>query len=575
MDCDYGLTSAIFELSNFELAFTRVVRSGHKDYKRFYRHLFSSYNLALKENLGDLIKEIKSGTYQPRKPTVIFQPKESTILRPLALLSLCDLIVYQALLNVIATKFEKTQRQYALDRSFGVIYAGKGSSFFFKSWRVCYAAYNAAMTNAFHAGNNYVADFDLVSFYELIDHNLLRCCLDKVVKSRELLDLLFRCLAAWTTDSAGAHIGHGVPQGPEPSAFLAECFLFHFDAKTFKQVKYLRYVDDIKLMAKDEAPLRRALLRLDLASKELGLVPQAQKIRLRKVASLQEIQKTIPSVVASATAMNPTSPQSQKELITMFRRSLRKRGKEWLIDDITKFRFSLLRLNPRRDVLQRIPSMLLKRPDCSWVFAAYLQKFPEDKAAADILLNALRQDPIYDATAANYIEAMDVCEPAIRNPLYQRVIQTANRRSEEKSILLTIASLTFRGRRLGPKDAAKLIGRQKDPVVKGLLLHRLFGNDPGAPYKLTDCAALLEKEVDGDDADLARFCASLLLPDWPWLVAGAWRPPKAAHHSVKLLMLGLGFRARAPRKRGVLDAFFRDKIKIPIPISWRKALGGD
>lgn len=192
------------------------------------------------------------------------------------------------------------------------MYAGKDSPFFFKSKKVCYAAYNEAMTNAFRAGNSNMADFDLVSFYELIDHNLLRCCLEKAVKSRELLDLLFRCLAAWTTDSAGAHLGHGVPQGPEPSAFLAECFLFHFDARTFRQVKDLRYVDDIKLMAKDEVPLRRALLRLDLASKELGLVPQAQKIRLRKVTSLEEIQKTIPSAVAAATAINPTSPQSKK-----------------------------------------------------------------------------------------------------------------------------------------------------------------------------------------------------------------------------------------------------------------------
>jgi hypothetical protein len=334
-------------------------------------------------------------------------------------------------------------------------------------------------------------------------------------------------------------------------------------------------VDDIKLMAKDEVPLRRALLKLDLASKERGLVPQAQKIELRQVTSLEEIHKTIPSAVASVAAMNPTSAQSQKELITMFRRSLRKEGKQWIIDDITKFKFSLLRLNPRRDVLKRVSTLLVKRPDCSWVFAAYLKKFPKDKAAADVLLDALRQDPTYDAAAANYIVAMDVCEPAIQNTLYRRVIQTANRRSEEKSILLTIASLTFRGRRLGPKDTAKLIEKQKNPIVKTILLHRLFGNDPDAPYKLADCKALLEKEVNGDDADLARFCASLLLPNWPWFVTGAWRPTKAAHHSVKMLMLGLGLRGRAPRKRGVLDAFFGEKMKISISISWRKALGAD
>ena len=418
------------------------------------------------------------------------------------------------------------------------------------------------MTQTFNSGNNWIADFDLVSFYELIDHKLLKSCLEKKVKSTELLELLFRCLEAWTTDSGGAHLGHGVPQGPEPSAFLAECFLFHFDAKAFKGVKYLRYVDDIKLMAKDEAPLRRALLRLDLASKELGLVPQAQKIEIRKVASLQEIQKTIPSAVASAAAIDPTHAQSQKELLTMFRKSLRRDGRQWIIDDITEFKFSLLRLNPRRDVLKRIESLLVKRPDCSWVFAAYLKKFPNNPGAANVLLEALRQDPTYDAVAANYIEAMDVCEPHTQNSLYRQVIQTVNRRSEEKSILLEIASLTFHARRLGPKDAAKLIGKQKHPLVKSILIHRLFENDPNAPYKLADCTPLLDKEVNGGDADLARFCASLLLPCWPWSVTGAWRPTRAAHYSVQLLLLGLGLRARAPMKPGVLDVFFNGKMRL-------------
>jgi hypothetical protein len=149
-----ALPQQFLSYSNFELAFTRVMRSSHKEYKHFYRHLFSSYNLALKENLSNLIKDIKSSTYRPGKPTVIFQPKENTIIRPLALLSFYDLIVYQALINVIAAKFEKIQGQYTLNRSFGAMYAGKSSPFFFKYWKVCYAAYNEAMTNAFRSGNS-------------------------------------------------------------------------------------------------------------------------------------------------------------------------------------------------------------------------------------------------------------------------------------------------------------------------------------------------------------------------------------------------------------------------------------
>lgn len=40
-------------------------------------------------------------------------------------------------------------------------------------------------------------------------------------------------------------------------------------------------------------------------------------------------------------------------------------------------------------------------------------------------------------------------------------------------------------------------------------------------------------------------------------------------------MQGIGLRKRAPKKRGVLDLFFRERFKIGMAISWRKALGKD
>ena len=63
--------------SNFILAFERIVRGGNKEYKQFYRHLYPPYNLSLQENLDDLIHDIKSGTYKPSKPTIVFQPKKT------------------------------------------------------------------------------------------------------------------------------------------------------------------------------------------------------------------------------------------------------------------------------------------------------------------------------------------------------------------------------------------------------------------------------------------------------------------------------------------------------------------
>lgn len=124
-----ALPRRFLSFHNFDLAFTRLIRSGNKEYKQFYRHLFPSYNLALAENLKDLIEDIRRGTFKPDAVTIIYQPKKSGILRPLTLLSLRDLIVYQAQVNHLAEAFAATQERYALKQTFGALFAGTAPSF--------------------------------------------------------------------------------------------------------------------------------------------------------------------------------------------------------------------------------------------------------------------------------------------------------------------------------------------------------------------------------------------------------------------------------------------------------------
>ncbi len=571
-----ALPHSFTNLENFRLAFERIRRGRNKEYKRLLRHLLPSYQLTGDEDLKDAVAQIKRGAYEPQPPLLVHVPKESGILRPLALLSMRDLIVYQAIVNQVAVAFGKEQERHAFKRSFGAIWAGRDSPFFYRSWKVCYQSYNRAIADAFEQGRDFVADFDLVSFYELIDHSLLSDILKANVRSNELLDLLFKCLKVWRTSDTGESIKHGIPQGPEPSAFLAECLLFRFDTIKFKDVTYLRYVDDIKLMAESEAPLRRALMQLDVESKRLGLVPQAQKMGLRRVASLTDIQKTIPSKIVSAISQRPKSSSTQQRLLRLFKSSQQKSQGAWQIIDPTKFKFALGRLKPRREVLRRIGLLLPRRPEISGLFASYLKQFPNDREAAEILRSALESDPVYDAVAGDYIEALDTCEPSEKNLAYQRVVNTILKRSVEKSILIKVPIPIFKGRRYGAKKSVDLISRETEPVARGMAIHRLFGEGKDALYRPEQCKSLLETAIAGDDADLARYCgAVLLLNKWPWPTRG--RPPigRSANDSVKILLKALGLRRRGPRRASAIDAFFRHRQDIHIPINWRKALGDD
>ena len=403
-------------------------------------------------------------------------------------------------------RFSPDLTRVKFTRSFGAVFAGKTSPFFFSSWKVCYNHYTAHIETAFKAKNVFVADFDLVSFYDLIDHRRLRTVLEARLSDSALLDLLFECLKVWTVDGS-AHLGHGVPQGPEPSAFLAECFRLMFDAMRFRNVVYARYVDDIRLLARDEVPVRRALLRLDLKSRELGLVPQAQKLSLRRVRTLSEIRKTVPSAVLSAVRVRRAHLRTQSQLCRIFRKSLKREGGRLVINDLTVFKFSLLRLNARKTILRRVKPLLVSRPDCSWVLSRYLRKFERSREAADIILDALKRDPTYDRAASDYIEAMDVCEPLALYGPYRRIIRTVNRRSEEHSILLSIATNTFLGRRYGPVAALRRIKAQNDPGVRAILIDRLFAG-PTAPFELTSCQVEPQEHARiPRAAEVAEHCA--------------------------------------------------------------------
>jgi hypothetical protein len=68
-------------------------------YKRLFSHLYPSYQFAHPAILGDLMSDLRRGTYQPSAATTVYFSKVSRVLRPFSLLSLNDQVVYQAMAN--------------------------------------------------------------------------------------------------------------------------------------------------------------------------------------------------------------------------------------------------------------------------------------------------------------------------------------------------------------------------------------------------------------------------------------------------------------------------------------------
>ena len=61
-----------------------------------------------------------------------------------------------------------------------------------------YRAYSNAIVTHVNDGYTYVANFDLTSFYDTIDHSVLTYFLKDIQIDHELLDFFLSCLKTWT-----------------------------------------------------------------------------------------------------------------------------------------------------------------------------------------------------------------------------------------------------------------------------------------------------------------------------------------------------------------------------------------
>ncbi len=110
--------------------------------------------------------------------------------------------------------------------------------------------------------------------------------------------------------------------------------------------------------------MKRALIKLDLLSKSLGLVPQAQKIEVRTIQQLSDFQKTIPSLLPFLVRTNTASAKSQAALQKMLEASVRVSGTGIEITDITGFKYSITKVNPSVVLLKKIAGLLIASADC-------------------------------------------------------------------------------------------------------------------------------------------------------------------------------------------------------------------
>ncbi len=395
------------DLRNLRRAWRWVRSNSDAQYKWYFRDLYSVYASASRPLLEGLGDRLQRGIFRPNHGCKLFIPKKSGILRPYTLLSVEDQIAYQAAVNIVAEKLYRHVRPRYYEEVFGHLYAGKRCQWFYRKWQKGHRAFNDAARKAVDAGYRITASFDLTACYDTLDHGVLCHFLEELGCDRKFCDLLTSWLSHWTATETRIYHNHGIPQGPLPSGLLAEVVLGHFDAKRGheRSVRYLRYVDDVRLFAKREDQLRKMLVRLDHLSKDIGLFPQSAKIGIHEVKDIEDELKSISHPVEEAAKYGfANQEQIRKRLAELSPYCRHKRC--YVVKDPTRFKYVLSHADPESSLTKRLWRIYDEAPEIYSAFARYLRRYRKmPSGAAKPLVAAVKKPPLYPTIHAAFMEA--------------------------------------------------------------------------------------------------------------------------------------------------------------------------
>jgi Reverse transcriptase (RNA-dependent DNA polymerase) len=529
----------------------------------YFREHYAAYSSVEEVLLVSLAKRLRRGIYEPHSATKIFFPKASGILRPYSLIVVEDQIVYQAAANVIADAMLPRVRARYLREVFGHLYAGRASPWFYRKWSDGYRRFNSAAIDAFSRGLRVTAGFDLTACYDSIDHGVLCHFLKQLGFDLEFGKLLSNWLSTWTATDTQIRHNHGIPQGPLSSGLVAEVVLGHFDdhRQLEKAVRYLRYVDDIRLFARRERELRQMLNRLDRLSKDIGLFPQSGKIEIHEVKNIRDELKSV-SYPGERFSGNRSLSQ------VGVRKRLRALTKRFNVQDPTRFKFVLGSASPSVEVTRRVLRVYERAPIYYDAVSRYLSRYEElPVALVEWLLDQIRAQNLYPAIQAAFVRVLSDRVPA---KLHTRTRKALKGLWSPKGLQADLAGAIVRylvpRNGLTESQVRYAAVRVRSWWVRGEIGFALSGAET-----ITSRGAVLNTMVCDPVGDVAVAAA--------WVAGQTGIPITARRRDLspgaKFVLREFGLVKRGGRRVCGINASLAKMANVVVDVDWRKFFAGN
>ena len=471
--------ASLISFGNLDLAWSRITTANNLQHKQMFRHLYSAYEPGRKANLQLLHEKLKGG-WKPTSPIRMYLPKASGLLRPLTLLALDDQIVLQAIANQVAKQMFKRRRAVENRLVFSSCQNSKPDSIFFlQDWRRTYHDFKLRLGRHLARGNHWIAHFDLAAFYETISHRALQSVVSPSGGSNEAWEMSRKCLCMWTCENKGIPVDHGIPQGPIASDFLAEIFLLPLDEAMDKAgIPYIRYVDDIRVLAKTEDEVRRAAVVLEMECRRWSLIPQGSKFKVSYAKDVTEAMGTLPSIAESAAQDPDNTNMDEDAALKIFSDAVG--GRPLRVLDKSRLRFVLYRSGPSRTILNKALKLLPMYPEHIDAFSAFFQNYSKSRLIVRYVTSMLKRGVLHDYVQGElWLIVARQDRPNELQALLPAAISQAKRGGLSFSMQRALCTFFLTCRNAGLYSSSRALKRvrSKSPYIQSLLVPYLSNED--------------------------------------------------------------------------------------------------
>jgi RNA-directed DNA polymerase len=261
----FSLIDKVYKPGNLRAAFAQV--KANQGAAGVDHQTIEMFEADLDTKLRKVSQQLADGSYRPQAVRRKWMAKPgSSEKRPLGIPTVRSRVVETALRNVLEPIFE---RDFA-EHSYG-----------FRPRRGCKAALRR-VDHLLKAGNTWVVDADLQSYFDTIPKQKLLERVAKKVADSRVLELV----AAMLQQEVMEGLRHwqpeaGTPQGAVISPLLSNIYLDPLDHEVARSgYELVRYADDFVILCRSEAAARAALAKVQEWTAQAGLRLHPEKTRI-------------------------------------------------------------------------------------------------------------------------------------------------------------------------------------------------------------------------------------------------------------------------------------------------------